>query len=210
MSDKKRPERIVQAIYKELKKGDFRKGVAKSNDADTGGGARDLRFGGYAEVKDIFRSFLPERRTENRHRNKKPVALEILTGTGHWVEPLRPGEASSETERTRTFEVEFEEPTYARPTEGRLTRVNKYPFFGRDDYLPADDKSRRFLLISRSESGLVYFHIVSEKILRIPDPEGRFPFNKTMVDCINAKRNANVSVLGHYDFENGMGYCNGK
>lgn len=206
----KAPERIAQAIYKEIKEGDFRKGAAESNDADTGGGARDLRFGGYEHFKEIFRDFLPGRRIEERRRNKQPVQIEILTGTGHWIEPNKPGKNLPESQRVRSFDVEFEEPTTARPTEGRLTRINKYPFFGRDDCWPADVEGSRYLLITRTESGLVYFHIVSESTLRAPDPEGRYPFNKIMVDCIDGKRNEGVAVLGHYNFESGASYCNAR
>lgn len=210
MQDSQIPEVIVHAIYKELKSGDFRKGIADSNDTKSGGGARDLRFGGYDAFKDMFRAFLPGRRVVNRRRAGLPVQLEILTGQANWISPNIAGKSQPEAMRTLKFAVEFEEPTTARPTEGRLTRVHEYPFFGRDDYLPAHDKSRRFLLITQSASGLVYFHIVSENILRQPDPDNIYPFNRVMIECIDAERNRGVAVLGHYNFANGENYCNAR
>lgn len=207
MRDEGTPEGIVQVIYRELKPGDFRKAAAESNDSPTGGGARDLRFAGYEAVKDVFRSFLPGRKTEKRKRGGKTVDLEILTGVAYWIEPAGQGDTRTDAERTRSFGVEFEEPTTARPTEGRLTRIYEYPFFEDAD---ARSMERSYLMITKSESGKVYFHIVPEHFLRQPDPDGLYPFNRTMLACIDARRRSGVAVIGHYNFVTSEGYCNGS
>ena len=45
MADNSSRQPVARILYREITEGDLRKVLAKSNDSDTGGGARDLRFG---------------------------------------------------------------------------------------------------------------------------------------------------------------------
>lgn len=51
--------RVSRILFKEIVDGDVRKIHADSNDSDTGGGARDFRFGSYSELEHIFHSMFP-------------------------------------------------------------------------------------------------------------------------------------------------------
>jgi len=62
---------VKRIVYKEIVEGDFRKFKAESNDADTGGGARDLRFRPHDEFAKVFRELFPRSQQKTRKRDGK-------------------------------------------------------------------------------------------------------------------------------------------
>jgi hypothetical protein len=54
-----KPTGIKRIVYYEIVEGDFRKFQAVSNDAPTGGGARDLRFRQYEKFLEVLKRLFP-------------------------------------------------------------------------------------------------------------------------------------------------------
>jgi hypothetical protein len=184
---------IRRVVYKEITASDRRKFVARSNDAATGGGARDLRFSPYKRFGDVFSRLFPTKRTEQRRRDGVQKDVPILVGEFHWHDAEN---------RARTMESTFEPPTDVRPSEGRLTKVHTYPCFAN---VPSDAEGIVLLLLIQNAQGAVWPHFTTERSLRGGG------WNRDVADgllaCIDAKR-AHVSVAGYMDFETGQSFCN--
>ncbi|WP_264802920.1 hypothetical protein, partial [Acetobacter fabarum] len=60
---------VARILYKEIVAGDLRKILAQSNDSDTGGGARDFRFGSFKTLLPVIRQMFPKKVKENRKRD---------------------------------------------------------------------------------------------------------------------------------------------
>ena len=75
---------IARIVFREILDGDRRKFVAKSNDTDTGGGARDIRFRSWTKLKTVFRRMFPHVRHLSRRRDGKPVTEDAYVGTFSW------------------------------------------------------------------------------------------------------------------------------
>lgn len=71
---------VARILYKELVEGDLRKLQAKSNDADTGGGARDFRFGSYKTLLPVIKQMFPQIVKENRKRGGQIVQIDVFKG----------------------------------------------------------------------------------------------------------------------------------
>lgn len=191
---------VARILYKEIVPGDLRKINAESNDADTGGGARDFRFGSYPNISAIVMRMFPNQVTENRRRNSVIVPTTIYSGTFHW-----------EDNANRVFSAisYFEPPTDARPSEGRITRVHEQPSLA-VGLMPASTPTNRvFLLLIQLLDGTVWPYYAEERTLRTAglwDPQ----VAQQMLQCMDAHRRADQAVIGFFDFVNGGSYCNGR
>lgn len=193
------PKGVARIFYKEIVDGDVRKINADSNDADTGGGARDFRFGDYDNLSSIMEKFFPDVAVVKRKRNGQQVNVDIRRGRFYW-------DANGKDE---SKEVEFEPPTSARPSEGRITRVHEQPCFDAQNIPPFNAGDKVLLLLVQRNDGTVWPYFAQESSLAIPgewDPQ----VAKTILACINAKRASNRVVIGYRDFVTGAAYCNGK
>src|SRR4051812_31674071 len=108
--------KLKRVLYKRLVDGDRRKIIAQSNDADSGGGARDLRFNPWPNFEPVVHRLMPM--TATRTTSRGDVAIRV--GELRWY-----GDGGSQ----RSVGVEFWPPTNARPNEGRLARVHEIPPF---------------------------------------------------------------------------------
>jgi hypothetical protein len=181
---------IRRVVYREITDGDRRKIVAQSNDAESGGGARDFRFS-YKDFADVFSRMFPERRTEQRKRNGKRQDVTLFVGQLHWLDG----------DEERTKEIDFAPPTDARPNDGYIGRVHEYPSLANP---PAEDGTVLLLLIQRDD-GSVWSSFVTEKSLR--GPGWHRDVADRMLACIEARR-GNSSVKGFIDFETRESFCN--
>ena len=73
-------DRVILVVFKQLVEGDLRKFKAESNDADTGGGARDLRFRPYDRFDGAFERLFPVEELVPRRRNNKSTMVKVRKG----------------------------------------------------------------------------------------------------------------------------------
>ncbi|MGV3569890.1 MAG: hypothetical protein ACO1PB_04760 [Ramlibacter sp.] len=192
-------DEVARILYKKLGAGDRRKVKKKSNVAQTGGGARDFRFGRFREIESAVKAMFPTVLKVGRRRKKQKVSLDIYKGVFHWHD--------DETGQVVLKEALFEPPTTARGSEGRLTKVPDYSCF--KDIPPESEGNRILVLLIQRKDGTVWPHLVEEKTLTEPnawDPE----VAKVLIDCLAAKRPKSHAPVGYHDFTTEESYCNGK
>lgn len=189
---------VARILYKELVEGDLRKLRAESNDADTGGGARDFRFGSYRTLLPVIKAMFPRTAQEDRKRNGVVTQIDVFKGTFYWKSATG----------TESKEAVFEPPTDARPSEGRIARVHEYPCFDASN-VKIGVGNRVLLLLIQLDDGTVWPHYAEEKSLRTPNAWHPV-VARELLDCLDAKRPANQVVIGYRDFTNAGRYCNGK
>lgn len=191
---------VARILYKEIVPGDLRKILAQSNDADTGGGARDFRFGSYDLLLPVIKQMFPNMIKENRKRNGSVIQIDVFQGKFFWHN------ASNQVVSKDSF---FEPPTDARPSEGRIARVHEYGCFDTSRVPSGGAGNRVLLLLIQLTDGSVWPYYAEEKTLRTPgvwDPV----VAKEILDCLDAVRPSNRAVIGYRDFTNAGRYCNGK
>lgn len=191
---------VARILYKEIVAGDVRKIHAESNDADTGGGARDFRFGSYPNIAQIVMQMFPNQVIENRRRNGVLVPTVIYSGKFHWRD------WNGNVYSADSF---FEPPTDARPAEGRITRVHEQPCLSTSKMPVPTEMNGVFLLLIQLGDGTVWPYYAEERTLRatgVWDPQ----VSERMLQCIDARRRADQAVIGFFDFNNGGSYCNGR
>jgi hypothetical protein len=186
-----KPADVKRVVFKQIVEGDFRKFVAQSNDAETGGGARDLRFRPFDEFVEVFRLLFPAVRREKRRREGGMIDIEILVGRLHWFDG---GNDASK-------EATFEPPTDARPNEGRLPIVHKYPPF---NHLPSTDKGRMVLLLVQRDDDTVWVEFASEDSLR--SGEWHDAVAQPILRSLDAKRGFKQVARGFIDLMSGKEY----
>lgn len=174
---------IARIIYKEIVEGDRRKFEARSNDAETGGGARDLRFSPYTKFKSVFERMLP---TKNSHG--------ICVGRFHWIEEgiEKSGDAF------------FHPPTKARPTEGRIANIDKY--LPKQD-LPQPGQGKVILLLIQQTDATVWPRFTTDRSLESGAWDIRV--SELILNCLRATRREGISPAGFIDFETNEVFCNG-
>ena len=191
---------VARILYKEIVPGDLRKILAQSNDSDTGGGARDFRFGSFKTLLPVIMEMFPKKAKENRKRDGVVEEIDVFQGEFFWHD------ASGQVMRKDSF---FETPTDARPSEGRIARVHEYGCFDKSLVPRGGVGNRILLLLIQLSDGSVWPYYVEEKTLRI---EGKWDpvVAAELLGCLDAKRAANRAVIGYRDFTNAGKYCNGK
>lgn len=197
VSEERRVDRI---LYKEIVAGDLRKILAQSNDSDTGGGARDFRFGSFQSLLPVIQQMFPNKAKENRKRDGVVEEIDVFQGEFFWEDE------SGQVVRKDSF---FESPTDVRPSEGRIARVHEYGCFDTSRVPKGGEGNRVLLLLIQLSDGSVWPYYAEEKTLRIDgmwDPV----VARELLDCLDAKRAANRAVIGYRDFTTAGKYCNGK
>lgn len=190
---------VARILYKELVEGDLRKLQAKSNDADTGGGARDFRFGSYKTLLPVIKQMFPQIVKENRKRGGQIVQIDVFKGAFYWHDAK--GVAQSK-------DAFFEPPTDVRPSEGRISRVHEYPCFDASN-VKIGVGNRVLLLLIQLDDGSVWPYYAEERSLRTPHA-WHAVVAKELLNCMDAERPVNQAVIGYRDFVNPDRYCNGK
>lgn len=115
---------VLRLVVREIVPGDRRKFTATSNDVDTGGGARDLRFRPEDKFAPVFARMFPTTKTVTSRRGGAAVQLQVHTGQIRWPSVPTPGQAPP----YQTGQAEIWPSTNARPGELRLVRVHEYGF----------------------------------------------------------------------------------
>lgn len=191
--------KVGRIFYKQMLEGDLRKVRAQSNDADTGGGARDFRFGSYPKLVPIIKQMFPQTTTENRKREGKIIEIDVFKGEFVWHNE------QGGIERQDSF---FESPGDKRGSEGRLARVPEYACLVTNHVLTAGN--RLLLLLIQPVGDLsVWPYYAQERTLRQHGVWDSVVAEK-LLRCLDAKRAANRAAIGFLDFISNESYCNGK
>lgn len=172
----------VLVFFQEVKRGDLLKAMAQSNDADTGGGARDLRMP--QAVADRIGEMFP-------HATTDPG---VTQGTINWNVGGKVGSA----------EVELWRPTDARPGESRIARIPQIRSWviPRLDLERAMAEGRRlFYVLTLDDAGKVWADVLDEAAFDLQDPGIVQFLKKRMKDTP-----PHHSVRGIIDFRTGRTY----
>lgn len=144
---------IAEILFHEIASGDVRKFNASSNDAGTGGGARDLRFGMLYEHA-LDRLFPKEIVTERGH--------EYRLGTFYYKD------ADGVEHEQDNVHYAFKPKTDGKRREVRLCQLNKIPFFQKLPDLEPDD-GLLFVAFIRMTEGLPQMQFLTEKQINDPN-----------------------------------------
>lgn len=181
-------------VYKEIVDGDMRKLLAESNDADTGGGARDLRFP-YRTFDHVLRQIFTNDAIGRGGRD-------IRTGDIVYLDA---------DEKPQKTSLEYWPPTRSRKSESRISRIHASPALG--GQLPMLDKGRVFVLLIKFTDKTVRCLYAYENELKDPDVWAS-ELSSPILGCLdsacfkNANRTASLMpAQGYYDFRDGTGYC---
>lgn len=180
----------IRVLYKEIRDSDVRKLLAQSNDSDTGGGARDIRYRDFDTIRPIITKLFstPIRKTKIVH-----------TGNLHWID--------DKSHKTVSKMAEFWEPTDARPGEGRLAKVHTFACFEPKRMAVAQSEGGRILLLLVQQSDLsVWPYYVSETSLRTNKAWDQ-KVATAIIDCLDQGGGRNATQ-GYVDFTNNTRYCN--
>lgn len=117
---------VIEVLFHEITEADIKKINTESNDANTGGGARDLRFG--IEHSPCLDRLFSQETVEERGIVYRVVSFDYIDRDGV---------------RKTVEDVKYAfRPTNSRPSEVRIAQINKLPFFkdippdrGEDDIL---------------------------------------------------------------------------
>lgn len=171
---------VKLVIYKKIVPGDFKKFRAESNDAPSGGGARDLRFTPANVFTTQFSRMFPlggDRAT--------------LRGQFYWV-GLTP------------TDVTIHQPTNSRPNEVRIATVHEcFP----SEVIPGDCDDCVLLLVLRSDNR-VYPAFTSEHSLS--EDNWHPAVKEPILRGLRASRSAKKTPMGYVDIENGRDWNNGR
>lgn len=186
---------VKRFVYRQIVPGDLRKFDADANDADTGGGARDLRFRPHTTFGPVFADLFPNVRHEMRLRGGVQTPVQICVGAFYWLE-------HPNVERSR--EATYEPPTDARPDEGRIPTVHLYPPF---DVVPKNDETRLIVLLIQTMDDKVWPHLVTEGELLFRGPGEWDRSVATPVLACLARSDGRTVVRGFVDFVTGAQRC---
>ena len=170
-------------FWQEILPGDLLKMRAESSPAGTGGGARDLRFPD-KPFRPILQQMFPRLRP----------GTQIRLGDLVWDGSL--GTAQSQ-------EIEYWPPTSARPNEGRLAKIHSLDAL-RD---PPDPRGERLILVLVLDSAqeLRAYYATPSVLHKWHDDVAR-----PILDCLSARRAANVAARGWIDLTTSRKYCHGS
>lgn len=201
MADSSNGKQVARILYKEIVEGDLRKILAQSNDADTGGGARDFRFGSYKQLMGVIKLMFPDTVKENRKRDGVVSQIDVFKGTFYWQKT-----SGGQVHSKESF---FEPPTDVRPSEGRIARVHEYGCFDTSLIPKGGAGNRVILLLIQNYDGEVWPHFAEEQSLRTPGDWDAVVANE-LLKCMDATRAGGRAVIGFRDFAAKSSYCNGK
>lgn len=148
------PSTIKLLVFREVLPGDIKKHSAKSNVSQSGGGARDLRFRGTQWVPFLSRMF--------------PMSTGqsgVSSATVHWF---------SLDKSAKSATVEWWRPTYARPGETRIGRINQITAWSVNQVEFFSDKSKGikwFFVLFLDEKGFLWASLVRQSDLNKQAPQ---------------------------------------
>ena len=146
---------VVRVLFQNIDEGDRLKFVARSNIADTGGGARDLRFRPEGEFLPFFRDMFAGRKVHRRARQGRAQEIEVLTDTVVW------NQGGKEVSAT----MEIWPSTNARPNETRIARISSY---GLDGLIQDDPNGgRSVFMMFQQKDGTIRIHFTTETSLKV-------------------------------------------
>lgn len=145
---------VILILFRHIETADRRKFEARSNDASSGGGARDLRFRPEAKFMPFFRKMFPQHRTEKRTTKGVVEEIEILSGEVAW------GEDGKDTAAT----MEIWPATNARPNEVRIARISSYGLAKSIKEDPNGGKS--IFMMFKQKNGSIRLYFTTETSLR--------------------------------------------
>lgn len=152
------PHHVARIVFQHIEDGDRRKFAAVSNDADTGGGARDLRFRPANRFMPVFGLMFPGREARVRNRgDAQPASLTLVSGM-----ILTPQAALPDERGPRPIKIWPE--TDARPGECRISRVNRYGFSAL--LPPAQGEGKVILMLIQTYDGQVTAWFTTEHLVR--------------------------------------------
>lgn len=176
--------RPVLIFWQELLPGDLRKIEARSAEAATGGGARDLRFPD-ASFRPVLERMFPE-------------------AGGVQGRPVRRGTLVWDAEDGRHQQVvEYWPPTDARPGEGRLARINEIEPIRN----PPDTHGGPLilLLVLDDINDLRAFYTTSAEL----QAEWHDDVARPILECLGDDQRNGVAARGWLNLVNGQRYCHG-
>lgn len=189
MAEIKAPTGVSRIVFKQLLDGDWKKFEAKSNIAQSGGGARDIRFGNWPSMRRALGELFPGRTSLLRKRGGVRQMVELYVGSLCWLEDGN----------FVTKEALLESPTDARGTEARLARVPDYNCF--KFAIPEEGAGRLIALLIQREDGSVWPRVVTERSLEHDDWDSRV--SDFLLSALNAKRAKHNAAYGFIDFITG-------
>lgn len=183
---------VQRVLYKVLSDPIAKKFEALSADSTSGGGARDIRIGGFSSVETIRRIC----------RRMFPVDVNngrstFWQGRARWLDEF------GEHETT----LDFWQPTVSRPSEGRIARVANHPCFPAQKYKDAlaAGSGRVVSLIIQRADGTLWHHFVNETSFsgagwdpRVADP---------IRDCLDKGIASGDFTVGAIDLDFSESYC---
>lgn len=178
-----------RALFKIVLTGDLRKINAESNNASSGGGARDIRFS-HVLFEPVVTKMFPR---IVRARKTKRKLLEVRVGRLKYF--LQGGEE-------KMMDIEYWPPTNARGTEGRIGRVPEIPPLQANNF-PRNEGAVFYLIIQGVDETLTA-HFASESSLRV---KGRWnPWVAETILTALQEAPKNVSARGWLDWTTGQRY----
>lgn len=194
------PPPIARVLWKEILPGDRRKFLAQSNnEPQTGGGARDLRFGGGSLIEPVVLAMFPKAVSVTRRRKGLPINLTRYEGRFYWkpAGPASSGAISSEA-------AFIEPPTTARPSEWRLTRVHTYGVF-QAELPPEAPEDRVLLLLIQLNNGEIWPRFTTESSLRTSAWSQKFRTH--VLQCLEQPRPSGQAAFGYLELATMTNYC---
>ena len=189
----RKPSGVARVFFQEILEGDRRKLEARSNDASTGGGARDLRVP-HKAFGPLFAKFFPTPKSVKRRRGGVSTTVEVQSGHVHWVE----------RNVEYTHDVQYEPPTDARGSEGRIAKIHDISVLA--ERIPPASAGQVFLLLVQEDNGKVFPHYVTLKGLK--DTGFNREISRIIRLCASNTRQGR-SVRGYIDYVAGKSYCHG-
>lgn len=197
------PEAPARMLLREILPGDRRKFLARSNDAPSGGGARDLRI----RPGDAFAPFMarmfPDTEPVKRKLKSASPAGTARVGTMHWFVTMSDGQVEE-----RSAKVTAWESTDSRKGELRLATVHRY---GLAEQLEAisptlkshDRPQRVLLLLIQNKNNRIYPQFVTEAYFT--DEAWEENVRAFLDRCLRAAKGRSAAC-GWIDFEDGTSF----
>jgi len=176
------PTDPVLVFFQEVKSGDLRKQEAQSNDADSGGGARDLRM-----PKRFWDSVAPFFSREVSVRERSGIILSQTRATALRVE------------------ISFWRPTDARPSEiriGKITLIEGWSISKEEFEAELKEDYLFFYLLTLDANQRVWARTMSTRYLQ----ENRKDFSDFVRKMISDKSSGAQTARGVFDFAHGNHY----
>ena len=145
---------VVRVLLLNIEDGDRRKFEAQSNDADTGGGARDLRLRPSTEFLPFFERMFPGREIKYRRSKGHQTQIEVLSGNVRW----------HQGGIERSGMVKVWPPTDARPNECRIARISSFDLRG--NIIDDPNGGRSVFMMFQQADGTVRLYFTTETSLR--------------------------------------------